>query len=154
MSDSRQGGTVNPLVRADMVYYEAPGGGAVFATGAISWCGSLSHNGYDNNVSRMTEKRAGALPRPATTGRRGHDVGECRQAAAWIPGEDLTEAEHLFDIQRAKVRTVALRKRVPDEVLALELDDGFPHRTTLTPKPSARRRPSRSPELRGVSDGT
>jgi N,N-dimethylformamidase len=55
VSDSRQGGTVNPLVRADMVYFEAPRGGAVFATGAISWCGSLSHNGYDNNVSRITE---------------------------------------------------------------------------------------------------
>ena len=27
---------------------------AVFAVGAISWCGSLSHNGYDNNVSRIT----------------------------------------------------------------------------------------------------
>lgn len=55
VSDSRQGGTVNPLVRADMVYYEAPRGGAVFATGAISWCGSLSPNDYDNNVSRITE---------------------------------------------------------------------------------------------------
>jgi N,N-dimethylformamidase len=55
VSDSRQGGTVNPLVRADMVYYEAPGGGAVFATGAISWCGSLSHDDYENNVSRITE---------------------------------------------------------------------------------------------------
>jgi N,N-dimethylformamidase len=55
VSDSRQGGTVNPLVRADMVYYEAPRGGAVLATGAISWCGSLSHNDYDNNVSRITE---------------------------------------------------------------------------------------------------
>jgi len=55
VSDSRQGGTVNPLVRADMVYFETPRGGAVFATGAISWCGSLSHNGYDNNVSRITE---------------------------------------------------------------------------------------------------
>jgi N,N-dimethylformamidase len=55
VSDSRQGGTVNPLVRADMVYYEAPRGGAVFATGAISWCGSLSHDDYDNNVSRITE---------------------------------------------------------------------------------------------------
>jgi N,N-dimethylformamidase len=30
-------------------------GGAVFSSGAISWCGSLSHNGYDNNVSRITE---------------------------------------------------------------------------------------------------
>ena len=25
------------------------------STGSIAWCGSLSHNGYDNNVSRITE---------------------------------------------------------------------------------------------------
>jgi N,N-dimethylformamidase len=37
-----------------MVYYECPKGGAVFSTGAITWCGSLSHAGYDNNVSRIT----------------------------------------------------------------------------------------------------
>ena len=43
------------LVRADMVYFETSNGGAVFSAGAISWCGSLSHNGYDNNVSRITE---------------------------------------------------------------------------------------------------
>jgi N,N-dimethylformamidase len=55
VSDSRQGGTINPNVRADMVYYEGRNGGAVFATGAISWCGSLSWNGYENNVSRITE---------------------------------------------------------------------------------------------------
>jgi N,N-dimethylformamidase len=42
-------------VRADMVYFEGPNGGAVFSTGSISWCGSLSHNDYDNNVSRITE---------------------------------------------------------------------------------------------------
>jgi N,N-dimethylformamidase len=42
-------------VRADMVYFEMPNGGAVFSTGAITWCGSLAHNNYDNNVSRITE---------------------------------------------------------------------------------------------------
>ena len=54
LADSRQGGTVNPLVRADMVYFDGPKGGAVFSVGSISWCGSLSHNDYDNNVSRIT----------------------------------------------------------------------------------------------------
>jgi N,N-dimethylformamidase len=54
VSDSLQGGTVNSNVRADMVYYEGPNAGAVFSTGAISWCGSLSWNGYENNVSRIT----------------------------------------------------------------------------------------------------
>ncbi|MBM4257039.1 MAG: LamG domain-containing protein [Deltaproteobacteria bacterium] len=55
ISDSRQGGTVNPLVRADMVYFECAKGGAVFSTGSIAWCGSLSYNNYDNNVSRITD---------------------------------------------------------------------------------------------------
>ncbi len=54
-SDSKQGGTVSPFVRGDMVFYELPGGGAVFSVGSISWCGSLSHNGYANAVSRITE---------------------------------------------------------------------------------------------------
>jgi N,N-dimethylformamidase len=49
------GGTVNPLVRCDMVYFEGPNGGAVFSTGSIAYSGSLSYNNYDNNVSRLTE---------------------------------------------------------------------------------------------------
>ena len=53
-SDSLQGGTVSPYVRGDMVFFETPNDGAVFSTGSISWCGSLSHNGYDNDVSRIT----------------------------------------------------------------------------------------------------
>ena len=50
-----QGGSVNPLVRGDIVFYEGPKGGAVFSVGSISWCGALSHNDYDNDVSRMTD---------------------------------------------------------------------------------------------------
>jgi N,N-dimethylformamidase beta subunit-like, C-terminal len=41
------------LLRADMTYAELPAGGAVFAVGSITFCGSLSHNSYDNNVSRI-----------------------------------------------------------------------------------------------------
>jgi N,N-dimethylformamidase len=48
------GGQENPLVRADMVFYETEGGGGVFATGSIAWAGSLSHNNYRNNVARIT----------------------------------------------------------------------------------------------------
>ena len=55
MSDSQQGGTVNSKVRADMVYFEYPKGGAVFSASSIAWCGALSHNQYDNNVSRITD---------------------------------------------------------------------------------------------------
>ena len=49
------GGTENPMVRADMIYYKTPNDGALFAPGSLSWCGSLSHNNYNNNVSRITE---------------------------------------------------------------------------------------------------
>ena len=48
-------GLVDSLVKADMVYFEYPRGGAVFTTGAIGWDGCLSYNGYDNNVSRITD---------------------------------------------------------------------------------------------------
>ncbi len=41
------------LLRADMVWFAVPGGGQVFATGSITFCGSLPWNGYDNNVSRI-----------------------------------------------------------------------------------------------------
>jgi N,N-dimethylformamidase len=48
-------GAQNPNVRADMTFFETPGGGAVFSVGSIAWPGSLPHNGYDNNVSRICE---------------------------------------------------------------------------------------------------
>ena len=49
------GGTENPMVRADMIYYKTPKDGALFAPGSLSWCGSLSYNGYNNNVSKILE---------------------------------------------------------------------------------------------------
>jgi N,N-dimethylformamidase len=54
LSDSLQGGTVNPLVKADMVFFETPKGGAVFTVGAISWFGALAYNNFDNTVSKVT----------------------------------------------------------------------------------------------------
>ena len=48
-------GSDNPNLRSDMVFFETANGGAVFSVGSINWMGSLSHNGYDNNVSRITE---------------------------------------------------------------------------------------------------
>ncbi len=45
---------VSRCVRADMVFFETGGGGAVFSTGSVAWAGSLSHNDYDNNVSTIT----------------------------------------------------------------------------------------------------
>ena len=52
--NSEQTGTTNDMVRADMVYFEYPNGGAVFTTGSIAWSAALSYNGYDNNVSKIT----------------------------------------------------------------------------------------------------
>jgi N,N-dimethylformamidase len=49
------GGDQNDRVRADLAFGETSAGGALFATSSIAWCGSLSHNGYQNNVSRITE---------------------------------------------------------------------------------------------------
>ena len=44
---------VQDLLRADMVYFDVPGGGAVFATGSITFCGSLPHNDFNNNISAL-----------------------------------------------------------------------------------------------------
>ena len=41
-------------VRADMVFFECPSGGAVFSTGSIAYAGALAHNGYDNDIYRIT----------------------------------------------------------------------------------------------------
>jgi hypothetical protein len=51
---ARAGGTQSEHVRADMTYLETPGGGSVFSVGSIAWSASLSYNGYDNNVARVT----------------------------------------------------------------------------------------------------
>ena len=48
------GGLSSLKVRADVVYFEYPNGGAMFSTGSITWCSTLSHNAYDNDVSRIT----------------------------------------------------------------------------------------------------
>ena len=47
------GGDQNERVRADLSFGETPSGGALFATSSIAWCGSLAHNNYDNNVSKI-----------------------------------------------------------------------------------------------------
>ena len=45
----------DPYVRADIVFYETPAGGAVFSVGSIAWFGALARNEYDNDVARITE---------------------------------------------------------------------------------------------------
>jgi len=41
-------------VYADMVFFETPGGGAVFSVGSMAWCGSLGANNSNNNISTIT----------------------------------------------------------------------------------------------------
>lgn len=44
----------DPVVRADIVFFETSAGGAVFSVGSISWFGALARNGYDNDVAQIT----------------------------------------------------------------------------------------------------
>lgn len=55
VSNSLQGGSVSPQVRADMTLLTYPNDGAVFSVGSISWTGCLSYNDYDNNVAKVTK---------------------------------------------------------------------------------------------------
>ena len=47
------GGARNPKVHSDLVLIPRENDGAVFSTGSISFSGSLSHDGWDNDVSRL-----------------------------------------------------------------------------------------------------
>ena len=79
----------NALIRAEIVYFETVGGGAVFSTGSITFCGSLSHNSYDNNVSRILERLM------APTWRYG------RQRNQWLQLGDYTLEPRRLDGSRA-----------------------------------------------------
>lgn len=60
------------LIRADLVFFETAGGkGAVFSTGSITWCGSLPTNGFENDVSRVTENVIRRFLDPAPFASRG-----------------------------------------------------------------------------------
>ena len=50
-----EGEDIDAEIRADIVFYETPNGGAVFSVGSMGFAASLCHNDYDNNVSRMIE---------------------------------------------------------------------------------------------------
>jgi N,N-dimethylformamidase len=67
--DDKQGGPDSPLVRADLAYFETPNDGAVFSTGSITWCGSLSANGYENAVSRIMRNVLDAFQAEGPVGR-------------------------------------------------------------------------------------
>jgi hypothetical protein len=51
----RAGKTFRTEAQPPMGLPSKKAGGAVFSVGSITFCGSLSHNNYQNNVSRMLE---------------------------------------------------------------------------------------------------
>ena len=59
-----EGGSSDPLVRADMTLFKTPQGGTVFSASAISFCGSLWKDGaFDGPVSRLLENVVRRLSR-------------------------------------------------------------------------------------------
>jgi N,N-dimethylformamidase len=44
----------NEAIHADITFFETPNGGAVFSTGSIAYAGSLSWNGFDNNLAKLS----------------------------------------------------------------------------------------------------
>ncbi|MCO5072165.1 MAG: hypothetical protein M9944_13245 [Rhizobiaceae bacterium] len=55
VSRSGMNGEEHPDVRGDITFFHTANNGGMFASSSITWCASLSWNGYDNNVSKMTE---------------------------------------------------------------------------------------------------
>ena len=53
-TDGAQGGSVHPLVKSDVVYFEGPNDGPCFRLGRSPGSGRSPYNSYDNNVSRIT----------------------------------------------------------------------------------------------------
>lgn len=58
------GGTQNPGVRCDMVFFTTPQHGAVFAPSSIAWGQALPCKGFDNNVSRVMKNVLDAFAKP------------------------------------------------------------------------------------------
>ena len=63
-----RGGTQDPQVRGDMIYFTTPNNGAVFAAGSIAWSQALPCHDGENNVGRVMRNvldafmREGVLP--------------------------------------------------------------------------------------------
>ncbi|NRF67753.1 N,N-dimethylformamidase large subunit [Aquincola sp. S2] len=50
---TRDRGAVEPSIRAEITYRDTAWGGSVFTVGSITFCGSLSHDGYRNDMSTL-----------------------------------------------------------------------------------------------------
>ena len=51
---------------ASLTFFETPSGGAVFSVGSMAYIGALNHNGFDNDIARITTNvlRRFSDPRP------------------------------------------------------------------------------------------
>jgi N,N-dimethylformamidase len=49
------GQTHKALIRADMTWFDCPGGGEVFSVGSITFCGSLPVDHFKNDISRILD---------------------------------------------------------------------------------------------------
>jgi N,N-dimethylformamidase len=45
---------INPLIHADMTFFETESGGAAFSTGSIAYAGALGHQDFNNPIARLT----------------------------------------------------------------------------------------------------
>jgi N,N-dimethylformamidase len=65
-------GNVEDVIRADMVFFETPAGGAVFSVGSMTFVGSLPIDAYDNLLTRMMTNVVKRFvdPTPFSTGGR------------------------------------------------------------------------------------
>ena len=58
------GENLEALIRGEIVYFETPGGGAVFSVGSITFCGSLWRDGFQGPVSRLLENVVRRFQKP------------------------------------------------------------------------------------------
>jgi N,N-dimethylformamidase len=62
------GEPVSTLIRADMVYFKTPSGGAVFSVGSMTFLGSLWRNGFEGPISRLLQNVVARFSAPARSG--------------------------------------------------------------------------------------
>jgi N,N-dimethylformamidase len=69
------GGSQSGQVRGDITYFPTPNSGAVWSASSIAYCGALSFNNYDNNISQLTRNVLDRFVRdePVPTGAVGSD---------------------------------------------------------------------------------
>ena len=70
---------LNDGIRAEMVFFEAPGGGAVFSSGSIAFAGALPTNGFNNDIARLMQnvvrRFVDPTPFPMPPERQPHEAG-------------------------------------------------------------------------------